>query len=970
MLEALLVVFLIIVVLILVHSYTKMDGFSDLHSEFKTDRLKQHGNIGISTLTADTVGALGNSATKYTATTPVTTENDSPLFSGPSGLFAITKTCEAIQTMDCSAFDNPGFSLNCGMCLDIGKNSKGAPIPGGGLVLLEDDKNIARQSKVSNFMTTYVPTVGFCPAGKLVSTKEECIKLQRQLQCKKNQSFDLPGCSQCYADGSYFIVDPVENPDVVAGSGDIVVVGSGILSIVEEGFPAVTNIRLDKNTSYTYSIKGKEGTTVSLNVNSGSSDTTTAGSVISSMLYIAGYISGGTFKGEFDKDLMEITLMDRSTGRKPRATGPVTVDDTPVTKMGPGFGKKDMQLVVSIPFSFANTTTEESYVCQNGPYVTKASSVQILQSDPCYAKGSEPGKYSIDCLQNIWLSNGCTESGKYYPSNASNASLLMSNPDGSFRTSNDIANFIYNKALVTATGINEDGRRATFQNRSDASLFCTGVAITNPCEGPTKDSGPLSVECLSYLWKNGGANSSIGRTYPTGAGGTSLFGTNKNPQFCQLRGTYSPVNGAGNPNPQVVEMWQKQGGVEAVKSLMAELYIRSNVATSTDAERLPYFIKCYGDQKIAAPPAPPPPEVPMQIQEVAPQIDKRMARIDAPAPEYLLPGPKAAIAVGVQDPQTKTVSIYNAGDINSKLTPYGGDNPRWPVNSEIKFLLYNGKHWLAGGTMHSGGRLMMSNNCQNWSSVSSMDNYGGVGTSYHSALWTGSRWIVICINASKNYSIEVSTSTDGWTWAPMKIPNFAFGQHIAGTESLLVSVGMNVGHYNQPGTQFSKDGGKTWTISDTSAFLNPQYGGALMSVKYNGSLFVAGGCSEAKGSPALILYSSDGIKWNKANIPTMNWRIWNLASDGKAWIAGMQYDGILYSPDGINWQRANFKPTVGRPTQAPSVNIYPNGIIYSKSLQRWLCTTTVDVISSTDGMNWSVLYPGVGQGVVCVMADL
>jgi len=603
---ALLLVFLLSMILVLAYKIAKVDGFTDLHSEFKTDRLKQHGNIGISTLTADRVGSLGNSATKYTATTPVTTQNDSPLFSGPSGLFSITKTCEAIQTMNCNAFDDPTFSLNCGMCLDIGKNSLDKEIPGGGLVLLDGDKTTARQTQLSNFMTNYVPTVGFCPAGKMVSTKEECIKLQRQLQCQKNQSFDLPGCSQCSGDGSFSIFDPVANPGVNGGSGTIMVVGNGILSIIEQGFPSVTNIRLS-NSPYSYTIRGSEGMTITLNVNSESTNTLT-GAINNLQLYIGGYVSGETFKGEYDKDLMEITLTDRISGRKPRAAGTIKVGDTGAIKMVPGFGRMGMQLEVTIPFSFADTKTEEASLCQTGPYITKASSAKLLESNPCYAKGTGPGNYSLECLQNIWLSNGCTQSGKSYPADQMTASVLMANPDGTFRSTNDIANFVYNQALISSTGINASGQKQPTERWSDVSIFCTGnpVAESSPCDSAMK-GGALSAECIIYLWKNQGANKPAGATYS--GYGSSLSEGSLTSEYCKLEGTASPVDANGNLRTEAIAMWQSKGDINAVKKLMSDIHAGANAENSTDEARLQFIRQCYGPIALADRPPQPPPQI-------------------------------------------------------------------------------------------------------------------------------------------------------------------------------------------------------------------------------------------------------------------------------------------------------------------------------------------------------------------------
>jgi hypothetical protein len=897
--EALLLVFVItILMLILVYIYTSKEGFFDATSDAAmsqasliVDRQKQYGNVGVSLVAAGNSGVIGTTATPLTTTpTPAIATGSTithPLNTEPTGLFAHIQRCEAIKTMDCSAFDDPAFSLNCGVCLDIGTNSAGASIPGGGLVVLDDDKQIAKQNQVSDFMPSYIPTVGFCPAGKLVTTRDECVKLKKQLECQKNQSFDLPGCSQCYSDGSYSIVDPVANPGVIAGHGIITIVGNGVLTINEQGFAPVTNITLNASTPYQYSVQGNEGSSVGLLVNppssSGPVSSSNAKAKLTTPVFIAGFISDATFKGEFEMDLMEITLNDRVTGRKPRASGSVNVKGVQVTKMAPGFGQKTMSLVTTIPFTFVDTTTQEAYLCQNGPFVTKPSSVQVLQSDPCYSKGSGPGNYSLECLQNIWLSNGCTQSGKYYPGDASSASLLMSNPDGSFRTSNTIANIIYTNALISSTGITPDGKSARLQEWSDASVFCTGVAITNPCEGPEKNSGPLSEECITYLWKNMGANNSLGATY-TAPGGTSLFGGTTIPQFCQAGGTLSPVDQNNNSRSDVVEWWQTKGGVDAVKKIMSNLYIAANAQSSTDEQRMPFFTQCYGPLKLAAqavgPPAPPPPP-------------------PAPPP----PPPREKLK--------NTIIIANGSPILDlrrnewvQMPPPTYENLKsgWSNQARIKFVISNGTQLLAGGTNTTdGAKLVSSFDGDKWVSAAGLDGYGGSASSFNTAIWSGSRWIASCVNYSKNYITETFSSSDGQNWTEMKIGNFSNHTGIAGTDQLLVSAGMNVNHYGQPATQHSTDGGKTWTVSQSSKSFFGGNGG-LMCIAYNGSLFVAGGCENANGGPAIILYSSDGINWNRANIsPCPGGRIWSIASNGSQWVGTTQYEGTVFSSDGINW---------------------------------------------------------------------
>ena len=606
----LLVFFLLMLIILLNYLYINNDGFTNPTREpqtsFVTDRLKQYNDIGISLITADKVGVLGNSANPYIASPPINSQNDTPLNTQDTGLFAITKKCESIQTMDCNAFNDPEFSLNCGICLDglLAKNSKNQTHVGGLVLLAEDKKNAKDTQDEMNtdslkFMPSYVATVGFCPAGKLVSTKEECIKLQRRLLCEKNQSFDLPGCSQCYSSGSYSIVDPVTSPGIISGRGTIAVVGSGILTIKEDGFDSSSPITLS-NSPHKFEIRVNEAGRIRFTVTP---------SPNGGILFMAGCLYGTTFSGEFTTDLRQLILTDEISGRKPRSNGQITLRETPVTKMSPAFGQTTMTLSAIIPFTFVAIESEEASLCRDAPYITSSASSQLLQSDPCYVRGSGPGNYSLECLQNIWATNGCTTNGNAYPQNASSMSLLMSNLDGSFRKINDIANFIYNKALITSTGIDENGQKQSLSNWSAASMFCTGVPITSPCEGPTKNSGPLSADCIVYLWQNAGANNPLGPTYTDY--GSSLYSSGTTPRYCQATGTLSPVDENGAIKLDIVEWWQGKGGVNQVKKIMSDTFAAANAQSSTDDTRLPYIVQCYGSLTLAerpvAPPPPPPP---------------------------------------------------------------------------------------------------------------------------------------------------------------------------------------------------------------------------------------------------------------------------------------------------------------------------------------------------------------------------
>lgn len=601
---ALFLLLLVIVTLVFLFYNTaslEKEGF-DNHSDFVLRQQKQFNDIGLSLGIKKNTGLLGKTANDLLNTFQFT--DNTPLNDKRDGLWESIDKCEAVKTMDCNAFDDPEFNKICGMCLDIGKNSDNVPATGG-LVLLSSDKKLARENASSNYLPEYQPTVGFCPAGKMVSTKAECLKLQRQLLCRKNSSYNLESCSQCYSDTTYSIVDPKTSPGVVTGSGHILIIGRGVLKIEEQGFPVKNGIKLNGSKPYKLNVKGKEATRIKFTLEAAP----VSDDEDPDVPYISGLLNGDTSTGIFSSDLRRIVMVDEVTGRKPRSLGKDTLDNVTVTRMAPAFEKDRAVIVVIVPFTFVETTMEESSMCKDGPFVTTQAGAEFLESDPCYKKGSGPGKFSLECLQGIWDDNGCNGSGKGYPGNPTAAAALMAGKDGSFLALNDIADFIYNKALITSTGVDDNGQKQAMKDWSEASVFCTGREITSPCDTPDKNKGPLSPECIIHLWNNQsskktwqGKDDPIGPTYyPSNA--VSLFKEGTVQRSCQTTGTLSPIDPNGKKNRNSIKYWQRQGGVANVKRVMSDLHRAANAQMVADDQLAPYFKQCYGDVPFA--PRPP-----------------------------------------------------------------------------------------------------------------------------------------------------------------------------------------------------------------------------------------------------------------------------------------------------------------------------------------------------------------------------
>jgi hypothetical protein len=526
------------------------------HSDFVTDRLKTFSNIGMNLISSSNDGIFGGSADAIAKTFQYPDQD--PLFKKRSNLFRQIDVCEALKTVNCAAFDDPEFALDCGICLDIGKNSTGAAVMGG-LVLLDGDKKVQRKNVKENTIPDYKPTLGFCPIKKMVSTKAECLRLQRELLCKKNNSFDVDKCSQCATSADFSVIDSSQQPDIINNSGVLVLLGSGMLNVIEQGGPSKNGITLS-NKPTRIPITGPEGTRITLELK----DTGTG------TAFVAGYITGIVYKGDFKTDLAALAISDQVTGRRPRISGATKVNSFPVKKMSSGYGKTTMSAVLVIPFSFVEPTMEEVKLCKNGPFLTKAASAQHMKSSPCFQPDSGPGKYSQACLQEIWLANSCNESGTGFPNDSVKASFLMADSTGSLRSTNDISNLVYKAAVTSITRYDENGNLKSIADWHKDSMFCLGRPIKSTCDFLAP--GPRDDDCIVYVWND-----------------------MKSSKWCTNNGTLSPLNPDGSRNKEMIQYWKAFGDEGGIRAAMNDMFNQARNQENSKNKTGIYLTKCFGE---------------------------------------------------------------------------------------------------------------------------------------------------------------------------------------------------------------------------------------------------------------------------------------------------------------------------------------------------------------------------------------
>jgi hypothetical protein len=121
-------------------------------------------------------------------------------------------------------------------------------------------------------------------------------------------------------------------------------------------------------------------------------------------------------------------------------------------------------------------------------------------------------------------------------------------------------------------------------------MFATGTSITNPCDTENASTGPLSQECLSYLYMNqGGISSRIGSTYDLPASSdASMKGQPERNTYCQPGTSLDPNTDAG------LKLGQTLGGVEQVKKYYNDINRIANNDSLSNNEREKEIQACYG----------------------------------------------------------------------------------------------------------------------------------------------------------------------------------------------------------------------------------------------------------------------------------------------------------------------------------------------------------------------------------------
>jgi hypothetical protein len=597
-------VVLIVLILSLYNSKTYKEGFFDFpdntHNNYvdsSADKFNSLTNlinplnsaVPINETTRSQLNNALNSVIAEPSSTSYTLKkhNDFTIPSSVPSSFRMAKLCES-KGPSCDAFDDPTFASNCGISFDInGVGVNGKPHIGG--MFVSNDDRLEQTLKAQSVLDTgsapydpykvYKPTLGRATPGTFALSKDKCLVVKEKVDCKTKQSFNSPNCAQCYTSQTFSRV----GPETGRLPSSINLYGSGSISIMSDNNTIkANNTTLDVSNPITVTIpENAEGMVFDINISP-------LNKVPS---YICGFIQGQTPNGVFKLDLSNLIQSDKITNMKPRINGSLVADGFKCLTMIPGNGQTTMSLSCIIPFSFLNMYDGDAMMCDNGPIITQENSATFLESDPCFGKGNKPGSYSIECLQNRWIELGGTDKGTGFPSNQTKADALQKNNDGTFITLDMLLNNLSDKMIEVKTGRDKNGKSLSLNDWNTLSMWATGIPVNTPCDGVNSDIGPLSQECLSYLYLNQGINSHIGPTYTLPPSSVANF---VGQPSINIPNTYCLPGTSIDPStPDGLQFGKKLGGITSVKQTYDQINRLANDNTQTNDKRRSAIKQCY-----------------------------------------------------------------------------------------------------------------------------------------------------------------------------------------------------------------------------------------------------------------------------------------------------------------------------------------------------------------------------------------
>lgn len=272
-----------------------------------------------------------------------------------------------------------------------------------------------------------------------------------------------------------------------------------------------------------------------------------------------------------------------------------------------------LTLALTVPASLVDPLLKDDLAaCPTGPMILTPTGAGLMSSHSCYtAKGEfNPVPY---CLQELFQSAGGTPQGAGYPNTQEQATALVQKDPTTGKPSMDATMaYLNNLGTIANSGVDATGKMVPFSTFQSAMLTMLGVKPSNPCQGPTQNTGPHSPECLDYLYRTSGnpAQDSVGAdpsTLPYA--------------FCAANGSIAPLNADGSVNQGNVSLANQYGSATGVRNFYQGVYGATQDSSNFE-NQAQAMGQCFG-ATILPPPADPtacPPPNPTDWQCYTPEI--------------------------------------------------------------------------------------------------------------------------------------------------------------------------------------------------------------------------------------------------------------------------------------------------------------------------------------------------------------
>ena len=474
---------------------------------------------------------------------------------------------------DCNAFDNPQFNEFCGMSFDLeGTNSEGKGHIGG----LYIDPEFKKTYPGNGY---YSP--GFGSSSQFAINKATCQYMQNDIDCKNNTNpIGTKNCSQCFSDSSLHAIE--NNVSTTTPTFTFYTNATDMALNIAETNTTYTLLSSKSTIPTSPGITSKSGPTANgidfktvftgpVDIKEGQNFTITASHSAGAAVSIAGFLQGATYNGLYSIDIN--ALIDTDNNQTPQVGG----DVNGYLQMNQLYGVNNMKLHGLMTFTFVNPSTYDSVNCQNGPFVTSKSSAEfILTNQPCYAPDATPGNSGLRCLQKMFSAVGGTTSGSGYPNTPEKALILNIDSNGNKRTLEQIGDFLYQKSVLAATGL-QDGQSVSIQKWNESSQFMTGKTITNPCQ-TNRPGTAVSMDCQKYLYSQSKCLD-IG-TYNPDPSKKNCKDSKGQPIVCTPNPTITAAAAAGNQ--------------DAITGFYANAYNQTNDSTLSNSAKYAAILGCKG----------------------------------------------------------------------------------------------------------------------------------------------------------------------------------------------------------------------------------------------------------------------------------------------------------------------------------------------------------------------------------------